>query len=145
MIIIDSLLSDASVLNKHSILFAVQKMLFSQISDKCLYVKKSSENLLKMIRAKCVWIITFSFNDNRKFSMNKNVCLNVPEAAKIDECWLNSLTNTIKISTPLSASVSEGDEPNCLLYWFVPTHNEVHSIRLLRKVNDHIITMLNFY
>ena len=47
--------------------------------------------------------------------MNKNVCLDVLEAAEIGKCWLNSLTSVMKISTPLSAPVSEGDEPDCLL------------------------------
>ena len=38
-----------------------------------------------MARAECAWIITLSSNDNRKFLMNKNTCLNALKAAEIDE------------------------------------------------------------
>ena len=51
----------------------------------------------------------------------------------------------MRTSTPLSTPVSKGDEPDCLLCWFVPTHNRVHSVRLLKKMNDHTITVLNPY
>ena len=51
----------------------------------------------------------------------------------------------MRTSTPLSAPVSKGDEPDCLLHQFVPTHNRVHSVRLSKKVNNHTITALNPY
>ena len=144
-IIIGSLLSDALILNKCSILSAVQEMLFDWMFDKCLCVREPFENFLKTVRAECVWIITLSSNDNRKFLMNENVCLNALKAAEIGEHWLNSLTSIMRTSTPPSAPVSEGDEPDCLLHQFVPTHYRVHFVKLSKKVNDHTITVLNFY
>ena len=78
-------------------------------------MKKSSENLLKMVRVECAQIIIFSFNDNRKFLINKNACLNISEAAEIGEHQLNLFTSAMRISTPFSALVSKGDEPDCLL------------------------------
>ena len=86
------------------------------MSDKYLCIKKSSENFLKTVKIECVWIITLSFNDNRKFLMNKNVCLNVLEAVEIDECQLNLFISVIKISISFSAFVSKGNEPDCLLH-----------------------------
>ena len=77
--------------------------------------------------------------------MNENMCLDTSEAAEIDEYWLNSFTNMIKTSTPSSASVFKSNEPDCLLHQFVPTHYEVHSIKLSKKINNHIITVLNPY
>ena len=143
-ITIDSL-SDVLMLSKHSILPAAQGILFGWMFGRCLCIKKPSGNLLKTARAECVWIITPSSNNNRKFLMNKNIYLNVLKAAEIDECQLNSFTSIMRTPTPLSAPVSKGDEPDCLLCWFVPTHNEVHFIRLSRKVNNHTITVLNPY
>ena len=113
--------------------------------DKYLYTKELFEILLKMIKVECVWIITLSFNGNRKFSINKNVCLNASETVKIDECWLNLFTNMMRILILFSAFISKGDEPDCLLCWFMSTHNKMYFIKLLRKINNHIITALNFY
>ena len=144
-ITIGSLLSDVLVLGRCSILSAAQEVLFSQMPGRHLCVGEPSGNLPKTVRAECVWIITPSFNGNRKFSMDKNTCLDMPEAAEIGEHWLNSLTSVMRIPTPLSAPVSKGDELDCLLCQFVPTHNGVHSIRLSRKVDNHIITALNPY
>ena len=115
------------------------------MSGRCLCMRESSKNLLKTVKAKCVWIITSSSNGNRKFLMNENAYLNVSEAAEIDKCWLNLLTNVMKTLTPSSVLVFKGDEFNCLLCWFVFTHYRVHSIRLLKKVDNYIITMLNLY
>ena len=91
-------------------------MLFSQISDRCLYIEESSENLLKAAKTECAQIIIFSSNSNRKFLMNKNTCLNILKATEIDEHQLNSFINTIKILIPFSTSVFKGDEPDCLLH-----------------------------
>ena len=113
--------------------------------DRCLCVKEPSENFLKMTRAECAWIITLSFNSNRKFLMNENTCLNVLKAAEIDEHQLNSLTSVMRILISSSAFVSKNDESDCLLCWFVPTHYRVHFIRLSKKVNNHTITALNLY
>ena len=115
------------------------------MSDRYLCVKKSSENFLKMIKAECAQIITLSFNSNRKFSINKNVYLNMLKAVEIDEYQLNSLINAMRISISLSAFISEGNEFNCLFHQFVPIYNRVHFIKLLRKMNNYIITVLNFY
>ena len=93
-----------------------------------LCTEESFENFSKTAKAECAQIIIFSFNSNRKFLMNEN-----------------SFTNVMRISTPLSASVFKGDESDCLLHWFVSTHYRVHSVRLLRKMDNHIITVLNFY
>ena len=120
-------------------------MLFNQILGRCLCIEEPSENLSKTARAECVQIITLSSNDNRKFSMNENVCLNTSEAAEINEHQLNSLTSVIRTSISSSASVSKGNELDCLLYQFVLTHYRVYSIRLSRKVDNHIITALNLY
>ena len=98
-----------------------------------------------MVRAECVQIITLSFNSNRKFSMNKNICLNTSETAETNEYQLNSLTSIMRISISFSASVFKSDEPDYLLCQFVSTHNEVHFIKLLKKMNHHTITILNFY
>ena len=113
--------------------------------DKCLCVKDSSENLLKTAKAECAQIITPSFNSNIKFLMNKNMCLNAPEVVEIGECWLNLFTNVMRTLTPFSAPVFKGNKLDCLLHQFVPTHNKMHSIKLSRKVNNHIIAMLNLY
>ena len=103
------------MLNRCSILSAVQKMLFSRMPGRYLCVRESPENLLKTAKAECAQIITPSSNCNRKFSMNKNVCLNVSEAAEIDEHQLNSFISVMKIPTSSSAFVFKGDEPDCLL------------------------------
>ena len=145
LIVINDLLSGASILNKYSILSAAQKMLFNWIFDRYLCAGESSENLLKIARAEYAWIITFSFNCNKKFSMNKNMCLNMLKAVEIDEYQLNLLINVIKILISFLISVFKNDKSNCLLCWFVPIHNEMHSIRLSKKMNHHIITVLNFY
>ena len=108
-------------------------------------MREPSENLLKTAKAECAQLITFSFNSNRKFSINKNTCLNVLKIAEIDECQLNSFTSTIKISTSFLTSVSENDESDCLFHWFVSNHNRVHFIKLSKKVNNHTITVLNLY
>ena len=115
MIIINSLLSDVSALSEHSILSAAQKMLFSQIPDRHLCVRKSFENLLKTAKVKWAQIITPSSNNNRKFSINKNVYLNTLKAAEIDEYQLNSLTSAMRTLISFSAFVSKGDKPDCLL------------------------------
>ena len=133
------------MLNRCSILSAAQKILFDRIPDRCLYMREFPKDLLKMAKAECVWIITFSSNCNRKFLMNKNMCLNALKAVEIDKCWLNSLINIMRTSTSFLASVFKDDEPDCLFCWFVPIYNEVYSIRLLRKMNHHIIAALNFY
>ena len=73
------------MLNKYSILSAAQEMLFSQMPGRYLCVGEPPGNLSKTVRAECVQIITPSSNSNRKFSMNKNACLDIPEAAEIDE------------------------------------------------------------
>ena len=112
---------------------------------KHLCAEEPSENLLKMIKVKCVWIITFSFKDNKKFSINKNMCLNTLKVAEIDEHQLNSFTSMMRILIPLSASVFKGNKFDCLLCWFVPTHNKVHSVRFSKKMNYYIITALNLY
>ena len=74
-----------------------------------------SENLSKTVKAECAWIITLSSNSNRKFSMNKNVCLNVLKAAETDEYQLNSFTSMMRTSTSFSAFVFKSDESDCLL------------------------------
>ena len=113
--------------------------------DRCLCMKEPSENLLKMTKAECAWIIILSFNSNRKFLMNKNMCLNALKTAEIDKYQLNSFINVMKISISLSASVFKSDEPDYLLHQFVSIYNKVHSVKLLKKINDHIIAVLNFY
>ena len=113
--------------------------------NKCLCAEEPFENLLKIVRAECAQIITFSFNNNRKFLMNKNIYLNALKAAETDEYQLNSFTNMMKISTLFSASVFKNDESDCLLHQFVSTHNRVHSVKLSRKMNHHTITALNLY
>ena len=116
LIAIDGLLSGALMLSRCSILSAAQEMLFSWMLDRHLCVREPSEDLSKTAKAKCAWIITPSFNCNRKFLMNKNTCLNMSEAAEIDEHWLNSLTNVMRIPTPFLAPVFKGDESDCLLH-----------------------------
>ena len=144
-IAIGGLLSGVSVLGRHSILSAAQEVLFGKMPDRHLCVRKPSKDLLKMARTECAQIITLSFNCNRKFSVDKNTCLNALKAAEIDEHQLNSLTSIMRIPIPSSAFVFKGDKPDCLLCWFVFTHNRVYSIRLSKKVNHHTITALNFY
>ena len=112
------------------------------MSDRCLCVKESSE---KTAKAECAQIITLSSNSNRKFLINKNMCLDMLKAVEIDEHQLNSFTSTMRISTSFSTFVFKGDEPDCLLHQFVPTYNRMHFIKLLRKMNDHIIAVLNPY
>ena len=84
------------------------------MSGRCLCIGEPFKNLLKAAKAQCAQIITFSFNDNRKFSMNKNICLNALKTAEIDEHQLNSFTSIMKTSIPLSAFVFKGDELDCL-------------------------------
>ena len=120
-------------------------MLLNWMPDRCLCMKESSGNLLKMVRAEYAQIITLSFNDNRKFSMNKNTCLNASKAAETDEHWLNSLTSVMKILIPFSAPVFKSDEPDYLLCQFVLTHNRVHFVKLSKKMDHHIIVILNLY
>ena len=120
-------------------------MLFKRMPDKYLCVREPLENLLKTIKTECVWIITPSSNCNRKFSINKNTYLNTSETVEINKYWLNSLTNVMKISTSSLTSVFKNDKSDCLLCWFVSTHNEMYFIRFLRKMNYHIITALNLY
>ena len=115
------------------------------MSDRYLCIEKSFKNLLKMIKTECAQIITLSFNNNKKFSMNKNMCLNTLKAVKTDKYQLNLLTNVMRIPIPFSASVFKSDESDCLLCQFVPTHNKVHFIKLSRKINYHTIIALNSY
>ena len=113
--------------------------------DRYLCTEEPFENFLKMIRAECVWIITFNSNDNRKFLMNKNICLNVLKVAEINKHQLNSFTNTMKTLNFFSISVFKDNELDCLLHQFVFTHNEVHFIKLSKKMNHYIIMTLNLY
>ena len=48
-------------------------------------MKKFSKNFLKTVKAECAQIITFNFNNNRKFLINKNTCLNTLKATEINE------------------------------------------------------------